>query len=323
MLILDYYLRARTYDPRLARFLSRDPLGFADGINPWLYVANCPVYVTDPSGLEYCSGFKAGGSIVVKKQLWTWTETYAEVFVRRNIPPFNFIFGDYSWDSRFVSVAVRSDFKFLTATRRVLESVLRIIGPSGFATPDRPVRPGGSGRLTIFSTFTDKTGFVLPEYQYLRNGVEGKRGLPGTACIKELVFKQRCKNCCTERGYSIYEYHTVDTISASVAGTLQIDGFGQLYCDSCGSEQGIDNAVRNGIMTDICPWTGDRSRPLRVPAGSSDYPDYAWPDNVIDWVPCRNDSQRLPASPPPLSPVYPRGRPGEYVEQDDRDWPRR
>jgi RHS repeat-associated protein len=28
-----YYYRARYYDPRVARFLSEDPIGFAGGVN--------------------------------------------------------------------------------------------------------------------------------------------------------------------------------------------------------------------------------------------------------------------------------------------------
>lgn len=41
------YLRARYYDPRTGRFLSKDPQG---ALNPYLYVGNNPVNFTDPSG---------------------------------------------------------------------------------------------------------------------------------------------------------------------------------------------------------------------------------------------------------------------------------
>jgi|GEM_PF-1204005 len=47
---LNYY-RARYYDPTIGRFTQRDPLGFTDGINPYIYVANSPLNYTDPSGL--------------------------------------------------------------------------------------------------------------------------------------------------------------------------------------------------------------------------------------------------------------------------------
>ena len=45
-----YWYRARTYSPTLGRFLQRDPLGYADGANPYAYVGNGPWGATDPSG---------------------------------------------------------------------------------------------------------------------------------------------------------------------------------------------------------------------------------------------------------------------------------
>jgi RHS repeat-associated protein len=46
-----YYVRARYYDPELARFNSEDPIGLAGGINPYVYAGNDPVNNTDPLGL--------------------------------------------------------------------------------------------------------------------------------------------------------------------------------------------------------------------------------------------------------------------------------
>jgi RHS repeat-associated protein len=46
-----YHYRARTYSPMLGRFLSRDPLGYVDGINLYLYVLNQPMASVDPYGL--------------------------------------------------------------------------------------------------------------------------------------------------------------------------------------------------------------------------------------------------------------------------------
>lgn len=45
------YYRARYYQPELGRFISRDPLGLAAGINPYSYVNNNPANLVDPSGL--------------------------------------------------------------------------------------------------------------------------------------------------------------------------------------------------------------------------------------------------------------------------------
>lgn len=47
-----YYYRARYYDPAMGRFLSEDPIGFSSGDpNPYRYVGNNPVSLTDPLGL--------------------------------------------------------------------------------------------------------------------------------------------------------------------------------------------------------------------------------------------------------------------------------
>ena len=49
---LVYYLRARPYSPKLARFLSYDPIGVAGGLNLFGYVGNKPLVLVDPGGKE-------------------------------------------------------------------------------------------------------------------------------------------------------------------------------------------------------------------------------------------------------------------------------
>jgi RHS repeat-associated protein len=47
-----YYYRARYYDPKAGRFISKDPIGFAGGdVNLYRYVGNDSVNWVDPSGL--------------------------------------------------------------------------------------------------------------------------------------------------------------------------------------------------------------------------------------------------------------------------------
>ena len=75
-----YYFGYRYYDPRLGRWLSRDPMGEAGGFNLYAYCGNDPVNRHDPLGLAD------------EKSLWgdswglyepSWWEKLAAVFVGR------------------------------------------------------------------------------------------------------------------------------------------------------------------------------------------------------------------------------------------------
>jgi RHS repeat-associated protein len=46
-----YYVRARWYDPAMARFISQDPIGLAGGMNTYVYAGSDPVNQRDSSGL--------------------------------------------------------------------------------------------------------------------------------------------------------------------------------------------------------------------------------------------------------------------------------
>jgi RHS repeat-associated protein len=56
-----YYYRARSYDPKIGRFLSEDPIGFYDDINLFAYVGNNPLRWKDPFGLHRATGHAGGG----------------------------------------------------------------------------------------------------------------------------------------------------------------------------------------------------------------------------------------------------------------------
>ena len=46
------YMRTRYYAPGLGRFVCRDPIGFAGGINLYAYCDGDPINYWDPSGLD-------------------------------------------------------------------------------------------------------------------------------------------------------------------------------------------------------------------------------------------------------------------------------
>jgi RHS repeat-associated protein len=47
------HYRARQYDPKIGRFISEDPIGFAGGdVNLYGYVRNMPLWFRDPTGLQ-------------------------------------------------------------------------------------------------------------------------------------------------------------------------------------------------------------------------------------------------------------------------------
>ena len=57
--------RARYYDPRAGRFITRDPIGFGGGINQYVYVRNNPINRIDPSGLIAGVGIGAEGMLLM------------------------------------------------------------------------------------------------------------------------------------------------------------------------------------------------------------------------------------------------------------------
>jgi uncharacterized protein RhaS with RHS repeats len=44
------YMRARYYDPEIGRFISKDPIGLAGGINQYVYSGQNPMNRIDPEG---------------------------------------------------------------------------------------------------------------------------------------------------------------------------------------------------------------------------------------------------------------------------------
>lgn len=58
-----YYFRARWYNPETGRWLSKDPIGIAGGLNLYVFCENNPVNFVDPMGLAWRSS--VGAQIVL------------------------------------------------------------------------------------------------------------------------------------------------------------------------------------------------------------------------------------------------------------------
>ncbi len=60
-----YHVRARTYDPRLGRWLQRDPIGYAGGWNLYEYTEGDPLTYIDPTGqfAQLAAGCAAGAAV--------------------------------------------------------------------------------------------------------------------------------------------------------------------------------------------------------------------------------------------------------------------
>ena len=57
-----YYFRARWYSPEIGRFISKDLIGIAGGLNLYVFCENNPVNSTDPLGLYDLMNRELGGS---------------------------------------------------------------------------------------------------------------------------------------------------------------------------------------------------------------------------------------------------------------------
>ena len=56
-----YYYRARIYDPIRGRFLTRDPIGYADGMSLYEVARGNPLVHVDPLGLKITADILACG----------------------------------------------------------------------------------------------------------------------------------------------------------------------------------------------------------------------------------------------------------------------
>ena len=68
-----YYMKNRYYDASTGKFLQKDPIGFAGGINMYAYVGNNPVDSIDPEGTDWGDvGWGLGFSSITSLIQWTY-----------------------------------------------------------------------------------------------------------------------------------------------------------------------------------------------------------------------------------------------------------
>ncbi len=60
-----HYNRFRYYDPQIGRYISRDPIGVAGGLNPYLYAGNNPLHQADPLGLWWKTALAVVAGVAV------------------------------------------------------------------------------------------------------------------------------------------------------------------------------------------------------------------------------------------------------------------
>ncbi|MCG8430842.1 MAG: RHS repeat-associated core domain-containing protein, partial [Candidatus Omnitrophica bacterium] len=88
-----YHYRARSYNPEVGRFMQRDPVGYAAGINQYTYCLNSPTNWVDPSGLYvmigsrpvFFNGIPTGGYhtvIIIRPDDQSFFENHPELINR-------------------------------------------------------------------------------------------------------------------------------------------------------------------------------------------------------------------------------------------------
>ena len=192
-----YYVRNRTYNPALGRWIQRDPIGYVSGDNLYEYAGGNSATRLDPSGLFWpfgstptCNKWSCDGSpIRIMKKTYRWTS-----IVKRGQKP-----GPWGWaafwhwlkTSPARAVSQQADFE--VAAKNEVDLELEVIGPR---EPEPGEEEGEPDEGTLLSLKLEQSYFTNPSLHliWLNRG-----RLVGATCRKKFYFIQQCK-CCGPQG---------------------------------------------------------------------------------------------------------------------------
>jgi len=143
-----YYNRHRYYDARSGRFLTRDPLGYVDGLNLYAYAAHNPLDAVDPLGLDFQYlgwkwGTPTGG---VKGRTYAYYRIRLQCVCEKNGP------NKGHWFIKFIDADVRLRIILKQSFKKQFEAIQKgtLTDESGNAVPKDAL------------SFKDKKGNTVP-----------------------------------------------------------------------------------------------------------------------------------------------------------------
>ena len=242
-----YYVRNRTYNAVLGRWIERDPIGYGVGIDLYEYVESGPVARMDALGLFWpfssqptCQKWSARTPIILWQKEYTWTD-----IVRFRHPPANF----RQWWARPGARSISQEVNFKVLTLHVVEWEIGIAGETG---------SGDEHEGTFELPPNEYRTWGLPTVQWVWHNLAH---LSGLRCRKTLYRMQQCKCCDTaagSQGGRRYFY-----VKSHVYGRTRGGGWGDLlWCDASRAENRLRREIRheNAKKKSICG-QGTSSRP--------------------------------------------------------------